>query len=86
MALTERNIASPEQTQELSFIHTGELPVGTNIEAELEQAMQDMGYNGTLEYWQEGAEVGQTKGYSRAYFVDKLTAAANILRSKRDNA
>ncbi len=72
----------PQQDELLSFIVEGSenLPMGINIEPELEAAMEDHG--GTLQYWKVGEEVGTAKGFDREYFQRKFDSTVNILKGK----
>ncbi len=75
-----------QEPKPLNFIHEGELPLGINIEFELECEMERLGYReGTLQYWQGDAEVGTTQGFSRKFFKDKLGAVAAIIRERRSD-
>lgn len=66
----------------LDFTAEGDLPMGVNIEKELERAMEEHG--GTVQYWHPGAEAGTTEGFSRDYFQRKFDHAVDILQSKTD--
>ena len=81
MAVTD--ISPAESFPRLDFVRVGEVPLGINIEPELERAMSDEG--GTLQYWDPDAQVGTTKGFSREYFQKKFDATVGILKTVRDD-